>query len=88
MGQFQGQEDVVLVIAADDVDRDLPDRARLAAAGVVPEHVEVPALGLLDVIRVVQVETLDTDTVGEAECLDFGAKRRYIGETSQVAMIW
>ena len=59
----QRQEDIDLVVLADELDRDLPDRAGLAHAGIVPEHVEIPGLRLGDVIGVGQIETLDPEVL-------------------------
>ena len=75
LGQRQRQEDVDLVVRADEVDRDLPDRAGLAHAGIVPQHVEVPRLRLRDVVGVGQVEPLDAE-VAQAERLGLLAQRR------------
>ena len=70
LGEHERQEDVDLVVLADEVDRDLPDRAGLAHAGIVPQHVDIPGLRLGDVIRVGQIETLDAeDSSGPAPWL-------------------
>lgn len=77
LGKGQWQEDVDLVILADKIDGDFPDRAGFAHACIVPEYVEVPGLRLLDIIRVGQIEPLHAQ-VGEAEGCGFLSQRGHL----------
>jgi hypothetical protein len=76
--QGQGQKDVDLVVAPDEIERDLEDRSTLAHAGVVPEHIDVPRLRVRDVVGVAQIELFDAE-VGQAQRLRLFPQRRDVG---------
>src|SRR5262249_44597811 len=73
--QNQRQKDVDLIVLANELDWDFPNRPCLAHAGVIPENVDFPALPLLDVIGVSQVQTFHADVL-ETESCGFLTQRR------------
>jgi hypothetical protein len=60
LGQRERRKDVDLEVASHEIERDLGDRAALADARVVDENVEIPIAAARDIIRIEQVELLDT----------------------------
>ena len=80
-----GAKHVDLEVAAHQIDRNLADRARLADAGVVEQDVDVPGLGVRDVVGIEQVELLDAQVL-QAELLGLRRSAATCGEIWAVAM--
>ena len=73
--QFERQENIDLEILADEVERNFPDGAGFAHAGIVPQNIKVPRLGLTNIVGVGQIEAFDADLVAEAQRRDLFAQR-------------
>jgi hypothetical protein len=61
LGQRERRKDVVLEVVPHEIERDLGDRAAFADARVIDENVKIPIAGARDIVRVEQVELLDTN---------------------------
>jgi hypothetical protein len=61
LGQGERPKDVDLEVASHKIERDLGDRTALADARIVHENVEIPFAAARNIIRVEEVELLDTN---------------------------
>ena len=77
LGQGERRKDVDLEVASHEIERDLGDRAAFADARVIDENVEIPFAGARDIVRIEQVELLDTNG-RKRECFRLEPQRSHL----------